>query len=145
MVGDVKFRKVTEDDLQRIYEWRNNPEVRKNSFSQDEIKPEEHNRYWMERLARDDVYSFIVVSEREDVGLVRLDKRGDSYEVHIMIAPDKQRKGLGTAAIAKTKETAKNLGIKKLIARVKAWNTASEKIFADNGFVKEGEVYFCRL
>ena len=145
MVGKVRLRKVKWEDLNIIYEWRNDPEVRKNSFSQDEIKPEEHNRYWLERLAKDDAYSFIVVSEEEDVGLIRLDKMGDSYEVHIMIAPDRQGKGFGTAAIAKAKETAKNLGIEKLIARVKPGNIASEKIFTDNGFVKKDEIHVCRL
>lgn len=142
---NVTLREVTENDLRKIFEWRNNPEVRKNSFSQDEINPEEHNRYWSERLAKNDTYSFMVVSEGEDVGLVRLDKREDSYEVHIMIAPDRQGKGFGTAAIAKTKEAARKFGIKRLSARVKPGNIASERIFTDNGFVKEDEIYVCRL
>jgi len=141
----VSLREAIEKDLQKIFEWRNNPEIRKNSFNQEEIKPEEHNRYWSERLAKNDAYSFIVVSDGEDVGLVRLDKEGDAYEVHIMIAPGKQGKGFGTAAIEKIKETAAKLGIKKLVARVKGGNIVSEKIFRENGFVKEGETYVCRL
>lgn len=142
---NVTFRKVSINDLKKIYEWRNHPKIRKNSYNENEITWDEHAAYWEKRLSGSENYSFIVVSDNIDVGLVRLDKRDDSYEVHIIIAPDKQGKGFGTAAIAKVKEVATNLGIKKLIAKVKPTNIASKMIFTENGFVKEKDNYQCIL
>ena len=142
---NVTLRKVGTNDLKKIYEWRNHPEIRKNSYNENEILWNEHVGYWKKRLGGSGNYSFIVVSDNIDVGLVRLDKRDDSYEVHIMIAPDKQGKGFGTAAIAKVKGVAANLGIKKLIAKVKPANIASKIIFTENGFVKEKDSYQCIL
>ena len=141
----VEFRKVTEGDLSTIYRWRNDPIVRKNSFNQEEISWEEHLGYWSARMKNSNAYSFIVVSENEDVGLVRLDREGDACEVHILIAPDKHGRGLGKAAIAKTKDMAGGLNIKKLIARVKDTNVASKKIFTENGFLEKNDTYTCDL
>ncbi len=141
----VEFRKVTEDDLSTIYRWRNDPIVRKNSFNQEEISWEEHLGYWSARMKNSNAYSFMIVSENEDVGLVRLDREGDACEMHILIAPDKHGRGLGKVAIAKTKNMARRLDIKKLIARIRDENAASKKIFTENGFLEKNGVYSCNL
>ena len=39
---ELKLRPVTEADIKKILEWRNNPGVRANSFQTSEIKWEEH-------------------------------------------------------------------------------------------------------
>lgn len=134
----IKSRPVRDGDLKQIYEWRNNPLVRKNSFQTDEIKWEEHFSYWTKRMQNTDCYSYIVLLDQTDLGLIRIDKKNNSsYEVNILIAPESQGKGYGIMAIDKTKKIAIKLKIKKLMARVKPDNFASQKIFEKNGFIEK--------
>src|SRR3989338_9939211 len=136
---ELKLRPVTEADIKKILEWRNNPGVRANSFQTSEIKWEEHSSYWTMRLADKTNYSYIAVLEGTDAGLVRLDKKeSGEYEINILIAPGFRGKGLGIATIAETKKIAAGFGITRLIARVKPDNVPSQKIFEKNGFERKG-------
>ncbi|MEK6979790.1 MAG: GNAT family N-acetyltransferase [Candidatus Micrarchaeota archaeon] len=137
----IELRPVREADIKKIFEWRNDQSVRANSFQTSEIKWEEHTDYWEKRLRNRKNYSYIVVFEGKDSGLVRLDNQdGDAgtYEANILISPEFQGKGVGIASIAEIKKISARLGIKKLIARVKPGNIPSQKIFEKNGFVKKG-------
>ena len=136
----IELRAVDSTDIKKIFEWRNDPGVRANSFQTSEIKWEEHANYWERKLADKTNYSYIIVSEGTSAGLVRLDKKeSGEYEVNILIAPEQQGKGIGIAAIAETKKIAAGLEIKKLVARVKPGNIPSQKIFEKNGFEKKAE------
>jgi len=142
---EVELRQVWEGDLKNIYNWRNHPSVRKNSFSTGKISMEEHLRYWNSRMNDAAKHSFVIVAGGKDAGLVRLDPLKGAYEVHILVAPEMQGKGIGLAAIAAAKEGARKLGIKKLVAQVKPGNAASQAIFSKNGF-SGGPAYFeCEL
>ncbi|VVC04506.1 Acetyltransferase (GNAT) domain protein [Candidatus Bilamarchaeum dharawalense] len=142
-MGEVMLRKVSEDDLKQIFEWRNEREVRENSFASHKISWEEHQTYWKKRLAQHDFYSFIIVVEKENVGLLRLNPvdANQKYEVHILISSTYRRRGLGQATVFAAIQFAKQTGIKKLIAKVKSKNIPSKKIFEKNGFVPRCSVY----
>jgi len=141
----VFLRKTTESDINNIFVWRNSPSARKNSFNSNEINWEEHMSYWTKRLAGNDGRSFIITADGTDVGLIRLDKKEDGYEVNILIAEEHQGRGYGKEAVSEAKKLAKKLGIKKLNARVKPSNTASQKIFDGNGFTGTYIFYECDL
>lgn len=145
---EVELRPVRESDLKNIYDWRNDPSVRKNSFSTGKISMEAHLRYWSSRMEDAAKHSFVIVADRLDAGLLRLDQyegENGAYEVHILVAPEAQGKGIGLAAIGAAKEEAKKIGIKKLIARVKEGNAASQAVFSKNGFSGGPALYECRL
>lgn len=158
------LRPVTRADFRKIFEWRNDPEARANSFSSEPVTWEEHTRYWERRLSAG-AWSLIFVQEGKDTGLVRLDRiapgtkaqatkgmeygpagrsKGgkEGYEIHILIGAPFRGKGAGTQAIAEAKEFARRHGVPRLIARVKSGNAASRAVFGRNGFrpVHTGEV-----
>lgn len=164
----TELRPVRESDLENIYRWRNDPGVRKNSFSTGKISMEEHLRYWDGRMEDASKHSFVIVVREasppvsrtaslfktggKDAGLLRLDpyeSDGESekgaYEVHILVAPGMQGKGIGLAAIAAAKQEAKKLGIKKLVARVKEGNEASQAVFQKNGFAGGPALFECKI
>ncbi|MBI5227909.1 GNAT family N-acetyltransferase [Candidatus Micrarchaeota archaeon] len=137
----VLLRQVREEDFEKILNWRNEPQVRKNSFNQKEISRNEHLDYWHKRIKSAE-YDFIISHNGIDVGLLRLDKREEkAYEVNIMIDPKHQGLGIGSDAIKEIKKIAKARGIKKLIGRVKHGNVGSNKIFEKNEFQLRYVVY----
>jgi len=142
---EVILRPIKIEDLDIVFQWRNHPEVRKNSFNKDEISRSEHFNYWKRRIGEAENYSFMAMADGKSIGLVRLDKRPDSYEVHVMVAPNLRGMGLGSKMIEKTKENAKKLGMNKLTARILPGNDSSQSIFRKNGFVGGPEEFYCTL
>lgn len=142
---DISLRPVTKNDIGQIYEWRNHPSIRNWCFVTKEIDFGEHTKYWHSRLKEKGRFSFMVTCDGKNVGLIRLDKGRGSYEVDILISPESQGRGLGSSALQKTKEIAKNFGIRKLSAKIKPDNVASKKVFEKNGFVERGASKECVL
>lgn len=135
----VSLRPVEENDLQLILEWRNEPEARANSFSPLLIDSEEHKAYWGKRLAAGklgELFSFIIVAEGANVGLLRLDRfdNPDSLEIHLLVSSNHSGKGYATAAVKLAKGFASKSGFKRLVARVKPDNAPSKAVFINNGF-----------
>ena len=141
----VKLRPAAHGDIMRIYQWRNHPDARKGSFSTKPIGIEEHRAYWAARLADGKAFSFIIVSGGEDAGLVRLGRKGEECEVHILVSHDACGKGVGGAALSEAKRVAADMGIKTLVARIKPENRASIAVFLKNGFRPASGVYLCEL
>ncbi|MFH2101058.1 MAG: GNAT family N-acetyltransferase, partial [Candidatus Micrarchaeota archaeon] len=131
----IELRKVSEDDIRRLFELRNNPEIRKNMFESHEIAWEEHLAYWHKMLGASDNHYFMIIKDGKAIGLARLDRREGSHEVGILIDPGHQREGYGSEAIQKLKEMAAEKRI-RLSAKIKPENFASQKLFEKNGFVK---------
>ncbi|MCX8175509.1 MAG: GNAT family N-acetyltransferase [Candidatus Micrarchaeota archaeon] len=141
----VSLRPASHSDIRKIYEWRNHPSVRKNSFQTKKINLREHIAYWERRLKDSNRHSFIIVSGKDDCGLLRIDPCQDVHEIHILIAPEYQGRGIGALAVALAKQKAAELGIRKLIARVKPGNIPSQRIFLKNGFSGGPEIFECKL
>ncbi|MFA5412008.1 MAG: GNAT family N-acetyltransferase [Candidatus Micrarchaeia archaeon] len=130
----VSLRKAGEADVKQIFGWINEPSTREQSFSQKPVSLEEHVAYWNSRLKDGKNHSFIIHSGKEQVGLLRMDKRDGAYEVSILISEGHRGKGLATEALKAAIGMCKELGIRKLIAKVKPSNGASMKLFEDCGF-----------
>lgn len=130
----ITSREATKNDIGLIYNWRNDPAVRKNMFNPDEIKWDEHVRFWDKRLCDNNAFSMILGYGNSPVGFIRLDKEKEGYEVGIIIDPKFQGKGFGTIAIEVAVSFAKSKGIKRLFSRIKPDNSGSRKIFERNGF-----------
>lgn len=137
----VELKNVTKKDIQKIYNWRNNPKIRVCMFNPGEIKLEDHIIYWENRLNNPEEYSFIILNGNKELGIVRLDKKENSYEVSIILDPEMHGKGIGTKTVEEIIKKAKDLGIRKLTSRVKEWNVGSKKIFEKNDFKKVNDHY----
>jgi RimJ/RimL family protein N-acetyltransferase len=123
-------------DEQRLLEWRNDPEVRAQSFSAEEVDRQAHSDWFAGRLA--DPATLILIVEDDDgpVGQVRLDDAGEGVaEVHVALAPSARGRGYGREALAlAAREARAELGAHTVLAKVKAGNERSLRTFRAAGF-----------
>jgi RimJ/RimL family protein N-acetyltransferase len=91
----LTFRKATIDDARILYDWRNDPETRENSFaSTKEILFEEHISWLSEKLQNDQAHIFILLEDDvRPIGQVRFDIFDKVGTVSIII--DSSFRGLG--------------------------------------------------
>jgi UDP-4-amino-4,6-dideoxy-N-acetyl-beta-L-altrosamine N-acetyltransferase len=130
----IELRKVTAEDILKIYEWRNHPQVRRWMLNDKEISWEEHEKFWEHMLNKEEP-AFIIIFNNVDCGVIRLTKiNEETAEIDIFISPEFQGRGIGSEVIKKIVNMCRDLGIKKLIARVKPNNVASIKMFERNDF-----------
>ena len=73
--SEIKFRRClnNEDDMKLIFDWSNDDEVRKNSFSSEKIKFEDHQRWFKSKMNDDNYYILFFMVDNIETGLVRLD------------------------------------------------------------------------
>lgn len=142
----IRLRKIRRGDIPRIFKWRNDPTVRKNSFNTRKISWPQHQGYWAGRFSRKPDYSYMIVCDGEGAGVIRLDDKKDgTFEVNILIAPDYQGMGIGSIAIKELCELSRKLGIKKLVAKMKPHNLASQMIFRKGGFREKYRFFGCDI
>jgi L-amino acid N-acyltransferase YncA len=135
-MNSITLRLVSETDLQKILEWRNEPSTRLQMCNSQIIPLQDHLKYWEKHLKSNGEMSFIVTADGKDVGVARLLPFGDVHEVDIYIAEAARGAGVGKRALAELVKVAKQKGIKNLFARVKPGNPASAQIFETNDFKK---------
>jgi RimJ/RimL family protein N-acetyltransferase len=123
------LRKAKKKDGLDVFNWRNDPDTRKASFSIEKITYEAHEQWFENFLKSTSGVMYIGVYEGTSVGVVRADKDEKGFEISWNVAPDKRKKGFG-------KQMVKAL-IDKLdatcFAKVKPTNTASQKIARFSG------------
>ncbi len=96
----ISLRPATAADSARLREWRNDPETVAASLSGRGVEPEEHQA-WLTRVLADPAERlFIVESEGEPVGQVRLQRHEDgTLELHIGLAAEARGRGVGREAL----------------------------------------------
>lgn len=97
----IRLRPATEDDRDRVLAWNGDPGVRARSLDPRPIAPEEHARWFSERLADPLTRMAIVLCGDEPVGVVRIERRRARApgRISIALARDARGRGLGRAAI----------------------------------------------
>jgi len=93
-VSMIQLRPVSGNDIHRLWEWANDPEVRAVSFSPEFIPWEEHIRWFENKLCDNNCFIYIAYnSEGEPVGQVRFDI--SKHEAVISASLDKKFRGMG--------------------------------------------------
>lgn len=127
----ISFRPATIQDADLLFEWRNDPETRKNSVSESQVTYPEHQAWLTKTLQNPDKKLYIAELERNLVGTVRLEKRtADQWELSWTVSPEMRGFGIGKWMVKKATE----LTEKDLIAKIKSENTASMEIAKFAGF-----------
>jgi len=130
------LREATAGDLDLLYEWRNDPATRRNSFDQGEVDRAGH-RAWLERklAARDRTRIWIMMSDDLPVGQVRYDRDGSAAEISVSIDSRFRGRGLGAAILRLSAPRAcRDLGVVELRGLVKPTNPESMAVFEKAGF-----------
>lgn len=132
----VRLRAARQDDAGVLLAWRNQPDVRLYSRTQDIIAPDSHARWLRDVIASPNRHLMIGCREGKPVGVVRLDVEGDAGEVSIYLAPEARGRDNGTALLRAQEAwlRASLPGVTRLIAVVLGDNVASRKLFLKNGY-----------
>lgn len=74
----VTLRRLTEDKIEMVRNWRNDPKIQQYMEFRDYITPEMQKK-WFERINNDNNYYFIIVYEGKEIGLINI--RDINYEM----------------------------------------------------------------
>lgn len=138
MNAELTFRKVTADDSQLLYAWRNEKIVRMYSRNSRPLTLDEHN-IWFNNvfLSNSDsrvIYIFEISSQR--VGMTRIDKiTENTAEISIILDPKFRKLGLSNKLLSMTLDIViKKYSYQKIFATVHKDNIASNRAFKSLGF-----------
>ena len=143
MKTDLLIRLAAETDVKLLFDWANDPLVRRMSFSCEPIGLAVHEPWLTERLADPDCRLFMVLDKRKTpMGLVRFTRVGKGrWELGVTLAPKRRGRGLAASVIARGCEGLRaEQGKVKIGARTRVENTAFRQAAARVGFVEKKEV-----
>ncbi len=137
----LKLRKALISDCERVFVWRNAPEIRQTALSVDPIDFEVHEAWFSRALDLEDRHLLIAHLDNNACGVIRYDlnRRLNCAEVSIYLAPEYLSKGLGNSLLSageywlKTNEQS----ISVINAVVKVSNPRSRRLFEKNGYQEE--------
>lgn len=133
------LRKAQMEDCQVIYDLRNDPQVRANSFDNSVIPYDSHEKWFSVSMENKSRRIFIIQEGKTVLGAVRFDMNLDFSEavVSINVASSAWGKGIGTFALQEGERVLKEEfgSIKGITARILDENTASKKLFSKCKYV----------
>ncbi len=127
------------EQAELVYEWANDEETRKQSFTTEPIPWETHERWYKDSLTGEKRKLFVAYYGAVPVGLFRIDFNGDGEaEISYSVAKKYRRRGYGAEIIRAGEKMVKDTyaEIKTLVAKVKPENEASRRIFAGLGYAE---------
>ena len=142
------LRNATIEDAQDVFNWRNDPDSRANSFNKDEIDLESHMLWFGKRLGRENTLMYILMNGNQKAGNIRIDIEGTTGEISYMIAPEARGKGYGKKILALLEKTLSESEagerINRLSGSVLKGNRASCRCFLANGYseTEQDDSYF---
>jgi L-amino acid N-acyltransferase YncA len=139
---ELSLRPAVLEDLELTLDWANDPLTRKASFDSAPIDAVAHAA-WFERSLGGERRLYIAEAAGCPVGLYRLDSPTAAAsladaEVSITVAPASRGRGIGRALLRDGSKLARELGIERLLARIRCDNGVSLHMFAAAGFVRVG-------
>lgn len=140
--GRFNLRKVTGSDINLLFKWANDQDVRANSRYPQSITRKEHSAWFKKKMSDPKTHMYILTELNQDVGVIRFDKKDTKFLISYSIDKYYRGRGLGKIILEE--------GFKKIslisrsphfIAQVKQGNIASEKIFNQLGFKLSSEEF----
>jgi UDP-4-amino-4,6-dideoxy-N-acetyl-beta-L-altrosamine N-acetyltransferase len=138
----LRLRSLEEADRERLFEWRNRPEVARFMLTDHQIPRGEHERWFASALTDPDRRFWIMVSDGVDTGLLSIEwidweARSCSWALYVA-EPMDRGKGVGAAAEYRVLEYAfRELGVEKAYCTVLSLNAAMMRLQARFGLVEE--------
>jgi UDP-2,4-diacetamido-2,4,6-trideoxy-beta-L-altropyranose hydrolase len=142
---NITLREVTDLDCELIWQWANEEETRKASYSQAHISRDEHIR-WFDSVQRQKNHKFYIASNgsKKPVGQIRFAIDCKEAIVSFSVALDSRRKGYGKEILVKAaKKIFNETDTEQITAYVKSENISSLRVFQKAGFHLMENVVFC--
>jgi len=139
--ASVRIRPATDADAELILAWQSHKDVRRYFRNPKPPSLKEHMIWFENQMNRHDSSLNIILCKDFPAGIVRLDYLGsepDSYEVSVLVSPDRQRLGIAKMALSFVAQLVPS-------AEIHAWvdprNDASKKLFLSAGYMPSGDWY----
>lgn len=146
---EIEFKKATLEDVDILFKWANDIEVRDNSFNSNMIEYSDHVKWVTEKLSSEKTIILIAMANKRKIGQIRLEVNEDIAVINYSIDKHERGKGFGMKLIEcidnNIKKYSKNVNV--LQGEVKKNNIASIKIFEKNNFepiIEEDKVVFLK-
>lgn len=140
------LREAVREDMEMLFQWANEPEVRKNSFSTQQISYEEHRQWFLKLLKDTSRKQYIYMADQVPVGQIRAAIYEKKAEISYSISREWRGQGYGKKMLALfQKQLLKDEpGVSILTAKVKKGNVSSEKAFIKAGYQARYTVFELR-
>lgn len=127
------LRKAKLDDINIVYELRNDELVRHNSINQDKISFDTHKEWFLKTINDENVKFYLAFTDNDEfIGGVRLVLKDDYFwEVNISVSSEFRGNGFSGLILEKAIEISNAI---KLIAYILDKNSISKKLFTKLGF-----------
>jgi len=124
---NIELRNADRKDWDLTLDLRN--EFYSNFYKQERpITKKEHYQYLEKQESNSKFHQWMIEYQNETVGYVRILEN----DIGIIVKKEFQNKGIASEALKLAEEKARNLGISKLTALVKAGNEGSKKKLANH-------------
>ena len=132
----LKFRKAIPEDLNLLFEWANDPEVRRHSFNSAPILLQDHTRWFQAKLDNPAAILYLAESDGKPVAHIRFDITDRTATLSYLIGADYRGKGLGHTVLLKGLEQLlqDRPDVQLVEGLVQEENVASIKSFEKAGF-----------
>lgn len=130
----LKVREVTKNDSELIFNWSNDPLVRKQSFKSDNIEFKDHENWLNKKLINDNSLLLLNQFKNNNIGMVRFEVEKDKCTIGILL--DKKFRGKGFSSLMLTVSSTYyfNRFSIPIFAYIKDSNLASIKSFEKAGY-----------
>jgi RimJ/RimL family protein N-acetyltransferase len=147
MSDDLRIRPATPGDARLLWELRNDPLVRANSFTAEFIPWDAHQRWFAEKLSSAETRIFILEDKKgAPLGQIRFDRQNrKSAQIHLSIVVAVRGRGYGQFLLTRTLPLAQaELDVVEFVALVKSENEPSLRLFRRAGFTIQDELILGR-
>jgi UDP-2,4-diacetamido-2,4,6-trideoxy-beta-L-altropyranose hydrolase len=143
----VILRTARSKDLDSLFAWRNDDEVRRHAANPEPIAYDTHCQWFMNTLNDPNKALLIAEHDHQPVGVLRFDLAGLETVISVYVVPGLHGKGWGTEIILAGLEwlRANKNGITRVVANIKPDNRASIQAFQRAGFSHALDIFDYRL
>jgi len=117
-----------------VLEWQRDPDSRRHARNPAVPTEAEHLEWFARKLASPECEFLIGEKDGQRVGFLRMDRRGDEWEVSILVAPGRRSNGCGKAML-----NALVRGSRRFVAEVLPANERSHELFQSCGWQLSGD------
>jgi UDP-2,4-diacetamido-2,4,6-trideoxy-beta-L-altropyranose hydrolase len=138
----MQLRTAEAPDMQLLFDWANDPEVRKHSFNPAPIPLEMHQHWFSSKLQDPDCLIFISLVAGKPAGMIRYDIKEKQATISYLLNKEFRGKGLGSWVLAAgTAALQQNWpDVELLIGHVQPSNLASVISFRKAGFTQTVDI-----
>ncbi len=133
-VDKIYFRKVKKEDINLLFNWANEEEVRKQSFHTRKIDFDTHKNWFYSKLKDENYQMYIAEINQNPISLIRFEIEREHAVIGILIDINWRGKALSVPILKKATEIFQQKNSIPVYAYIKKNNKASVKAFQQAGY-----------